>query len=367
MGLPARTVRTGLSRRWWTSLAILLCALQAVVASARAGELVVGMGRDATFRVPSDAAAVARPGDTIRILPGTYYDCAVWRADDLIIEGSGEATRITDRVCQGKAIFVVAGHNARIRSLVLSRARNLDGHGAAIRAEGRNLSLDGVLIENNQDGIFAPGLAGGELRIERSTFRRNGATAGGTPSAAVRTGRLDALLIRDSVFEDGRGKAAILSGANWTQLEGCHIGGGMDLDGATVMVEGGLRAVHNRLEPGSGPRGYRAGILALPSASTQPLLVLGNQLEGSGLLMLNWSGQSIVLVGNRVRSDALEASDEGAWWFAIRQWIRSAWQDVRDRARQALQALRRLADVGSSADAQLPTWRDARAGTNSQS
>ena len=367
MGLPARYVRRGFSRRRWTSLAMLLCALQAVVASARAGELVVGMGPDAAYRVPSDAAAAARPGDTIRILPGTYYDCAVWRADDLIIEGSGEATRITDRVCQGKAIFVMAGHNARIRNLVLSRARHLDGHGAAIRAEGRNLSLDGVLIENNQDGIFAPGLAGGELRIERSTFRSNGAMPGSPPSAAVRTGRLDALLIRDSVFEDGRGKAAILSGASWTQLEDCRIGGGMELEGATVMIEGGLRAVRNRLETGAGPRGYRAGILALPSASTQPLLVLGNQLEGSGLLMLNWSGQTMVLVSNRVRSDALEASDEGAWWFAIRQWIRSAWQDVQDRGRQALKALRRLGDVELSADAQIQTWRDTRAGSSSPS
>ena len=126
-----------------------------------AAELVVGVGPGASFRLPSAAAAAARPGDTIRILPGTYYDCAVWRADDITIEGSGEATRITDRICQGKAIFVVTGRNVRIRNLVLARARHLDGHGAAIRAEGRNLSLDGVLIEDNQDGIFAPGLAGG--------------------------------------------------------------------------------------------------------------------------------------------------------------------------------------------------------------
>jgi hypothetical protein len=69
-----------------------------------AADLVVGVGPDAAFRLPS-AAAAARPGDTIRILPGTYYDCAVWQADDLIIEGSDEATRITDRICQGKAIF----------------------------------------------------------------------------------------------------------------------------------------------------------------------------------------------------------------------------------------------------------------------
>ncbi len=159
----------------------------------------------------------------------------------------------------------MTGHNVRIRNLALAGARHLDGHGAAIRAEGRNLSIDGVLIENNQDGIFAPGLAGGELRIERSTFRGNGAMPGSTPSAAVRAGRLDALLIRDTVFEDGRGKAAILlQTPDGQELDGCRIGAGTRLEGAAVMVEGGLRAVRNRVEAGSGPRGYRAGILACP-------------------------------------------------------------------------------------------------------
>jgi hypothetical protein len=257
----------------------------------------------------------------------------------------GEATRITDRICQGKAIFVVTGRNVRVRNLVLARARHLDGHGAAIRAEGRNLSLDGVVIENNQDGIFAPGLAGGMLRIERSTFRSNGAMLGSTPSASVRAGSLDALLIRDTVFEDGRGKAAILSGASWTVLEGCRIGGGMRLEGAAVIVEGGLRAVRNRVEAGSGPRGYRAGILALPSDRAQPLSVTNNQLEGSGLLLLNWSGQDMRLAENRVPSDALEVSSAGAWWFALRQWLRSTWQDLSGGVRETIQLLRRLGDA----------------------
>ena len=327
--------------RWWArcigagrcrgSLATLVfvCTSNAICAGAYANVLVVGMGPDGAFRLPSEAAAVANPGDTIRILPGTYYDCAVWRGDNLIIEGSGEATRITDRVCQGKAIFVVAGRNVRIRNLTLARARNLDGHGAAIRAEGKDLSLEGVLIEDNQDGIFAPAPAGGHLRIERSTFRRNGAMPGSTPSAAVRAGRLDALFIRDSVFENGRGKAAILSSANLTELEGCRIGGGALLEGAAVMVEGGLRAVRNLIEGGAGPRGHRAGILTLPSASTHPLLITNNQLEGNGLLVLNWSGQSLQLANNHVTSQAMEASRSGAWWFELRQWLQSTWRDLR--------------------------------------
>jgi hypothetical protein len=37
-------------------------------------------------------------------------------------------------------------------------------------------------MEDNQDGSFVPGLPGGELRIERSTFRSNGPMPGSTPS-----------------------------------------------------------------------------------------------------------------------------------------------------------------------------------------
>jgi len=40
----------------------------------------------------------------------------------------------------------------------------------------------------------------------------------------VGAGSLDVLLICDTVFEDGQGKAAILSDAGWTRLEDCHIG-----------------------------------------------------------------------------------------------------------------------------------------------
>src|SRR6185295_19949986 len=52
---------------------LLSCALQAISAPGFAAELVVGAGPGAAFRLPSAAAAAARPGETIRILPGTYY------------------------------------------------------------------------------------------------------------------------------------------------------------------------------------------------------------------------------------------------------------------------------------------------------
>lgn len=330
------------------------CTLQAIFMPASAADLVVGPG--ARLGQPSEAAAIARPGDTVRILPGTYYDCAVWRSDDITIEGSGEATRITDRICDGKAIFVVMGNNIRIRNLTLSRARHLDGHGAAIRAEGRDLALDRLLIENNQDGIFAPGAVGGVLRIENSIFRDNGAMRGSTPSAAVRVGLLQQLIIRDTVFEGGRGKAAILSAAAWTELEDCNIVAGRGMEGATVTIEGALRAVHNRIDAGAGPRGYRAAILALPTATHHPLILMGNRLEGQGQLLLNWSSQRMELSLNDVQPGSEVATQQGASWYTARQWIRMAVSRMRLLARRIALALRRIGDKVMATHAEDSSW-----------
>ena len=69
-----------------------------------AENLDVGPGR--AFHTPSAAAAAARQGDVIRIAPGTYEDCAVWRADGLVIEGEdAERVVIGNRTCLGKGVF----------------------------------------------------------------------------------------------------------------------------------------------------------------------------------------------------------------------------------------------------------------------
>jgi hypothetical protein len=49
--------------------------------------LEVGPGR--AYPTPSAAAALAENGDIVRIAPGRYRDCAIWRAHDLVIEGIG--------------------------------------------------------------------------------------------------------------------------------------------------------------------------------------------------------------------------------------------------------------------------------------
>lgn len=135
--------------------------------------LEVGPGRP--FNMPSAAAAVARPGDVIRIAPGTYEDCAVWRADGIVIEGEdAERVIIGNRICLGKGVFVITGNDVVVRGVTLSGARSDDANGAGIRAEGVNLTVEHVRFIRNENGILHAGVRRGALIVRDSTFIDNG-------------------------------------------------------------------------------------------------------------------------------------------------------------------------------------------------
>src|SRR5262245_36557355 len=70
---------------------------------------ILHVGPNERLKRPSYAAAMIRTGDTVRIAPGTYYDCVVWPrgAQSVTVEGAGEDTVITGQSCEYKALFVV--------------------------------------------------------------------------------------------------------------------------------------------------------------------------------------------------------------------------------------------------------------------
>jgi hypothetical protein len=80
-------------------LAVLLLAGIVIAGPSRGDTLKVGPSQ--TYKTPSAAAAVAKNGDHIQIEPGQYFDCAVWRADNLVIEGTAPGVVITDKTCNG--------------------------------------------------------------------------------------------------------------------------------------------------------------------------------------------------------------------------------------------------------------------------
>ena len=81
----------------------------------------IEVGAGLPLKTPSAAAAIARPGDTIIIEPGRYFDCAVWKANNLTIAGAGPGVILTDKPCEEKALFVVRGSDVTIRNITFTR------------------------------------------------------------------------------------------------------------------------------------------------------------------------------------------------------------------------------------------------------
>jgi hypothetical protein len=201
--------------------------LLVAVGGAHAATLHVGPGQ--TYAAPSQAIAAAHSGDTVKIAAGTYFDCASVNQNDLTIEGVGPKTVMTDKTCAGKAILVMNGNNDTIKDLTLQRARVPDGNGGGVRAEGGNLTLDGVDVINNQDGLLAAPNPKATIRIFNSNFVDNGSCAShGGCAHAIYVNALAELDVEHTRFYDTQQGHNIKSRALKTVVKNCTIEDGPD-------------------------------------------------------------------------------------------------------------------------------------------
>jgi hypothetical protein len=134
--------------------------------------LLVGPGHD--LLKPSAAAVVAADGDTILIEPGTYIDCAVWRASHLTVAAASAGVVVRDRICLYKGIFVTAGNDITIRGITFVGARAPSHNGAGIRAQGLDLTVIDSHFLDNENGLLSAPAPGSIIRVFDSEFRGNG-------------------------------------------------------------------------------------------------------------------------------------------------------------------------------------------------
>ncbi len=216
--------------------------------NAEARTLAVGPAR--ALHLPSQAAAIAASGDRIEIDPGTYEDCAVWRADHLTVAGTGPGVVIENRICQGKAIFVIDGADVTLTRLTLRHARAPEHNGAGIRAEGGDLTLRAMHLIDNEDGLLAAPAPAATILIEDSEFAGNGVCA---PVCAhgIYVNDLAKLIVRNSRFLDTHSGHHIKSRARASEIIGNTIA--------------------------DGPRGTSSYLVDLPNGGA--LLMRGNVLE----------------------------------------------------------------------------------------
>jgi hypothetical protein len=295
-------------------LALLFLALPA-----GARTLEVGPGKQ--FAQPSQAAAAAQDGDRVVIAPGQYFDCAVWRQNNLIVEGvSAQDTWITDKTCQGKALFVIPGSNVTVRNLTLTRARVPDGNGAGIRAEGRNLLVERVRFIDNQNGILGANQPQSEIIVRDSEFVRNG-TCEQACAHGIYVNQLALLRVERSTFRETRQGHHIKSRALRTEVLGCEIGDGLT-GTASYLVDvpngGTVVILNSRLGKGPKAENRKAAISIGAEGVDRPtpeIRVEGNQFSADGdyatVFVVNHTATPAMLRNNHLRGQVKPLQGDG--------------------------------------------------------
>lgn len=282
---------------------IILPALIAIAPLMAATAATLRVGPDTPIATLAEAARQARDGDEVLIDPGRYSGCAVWRANGLRIAANSGEVEIAGSVCQGKALFVIAGAGVTVEGLTFRGARNDSGNGAGIRVEGVGLTVRRSRFLDNQNGILTNAvIADGVLTIEDSAFIGNGALVGEC-AHGIYAGRLAMVSIRRTLFEATRQCHHVKSRAQRTEILDSRI-----IDGpagtSSYLVDipngGGLRLLNSELSKGPHSRNLSAAVVIGAEGATNPpapIEILGNR-------MTNLLARRTVFVRNRTTTPA---------------------------------------------------------------
>jgi hypothetical protein len=209
-------------------------------------------------------------------------------------------------VCQGKALFVVAGADVTIEGLTFREAANEVGNGAGIRAEGTALTIRRSRFLGNQNGILtSANIPDGTLTIEDSAFIGNGALVQEC-AHGLYAGRLALVSIRRSHFEDTRICHHVKSRALRTEIRDSRI-----IDGprgrSSYLVDipngGGLLLTGSELRKGPETGNRSAAVVIGAEGASNPAA----PIEITGNRMTNLLGQTTVFVRNRTTTQAVLA------------------------------------------------------------
>ena len=274
---------------------------------AAAAELSVGEGK--TYALPSEAARAAKPGDTVRIFPGTYRDCTEWDTNGLTIEGVGPDVFLAEKVCKEKGIFVTRGNDITIRNITFMSAHARAHNGAGIRAEGANLTVEDSRFIGNENGILSGVNAASTILIKNSTFRGNGncieACAHG-----IYAGHIALLRVENSTFQEQHVGHHIKSRAVRTEIIKNSIEDGPNGSASYLvdMPNGGSALISgNVFEKGARSSNRRTAIAIGAEGESNPagdIVVEDNSFSNdtgvTTAFVRNYTGRPITLSKNRL-------------------------------------------------------------------
>jgi hypothetical protein len=297
-----------LRHRHWRRLLVGL-TLGCVLAASAAAET-LRVGPDQRFRLPSQALAAAKPGDTIVIAAGVYQNCLSIRVDDLTIVAEPDgAAELTGPVCAGKGLLVASAQRLTVIGLTFRGAVAAAGNGAGIRAEAGDVTVRRSRFIDNQNGILASTAAPARLTIEDSVFTGNGALIGDC-AHGVYAGALALVVIQRSRFEETRICHHVKSRAARTEITDSVIVDGADRQTSYLVdIPNGGDLVLRNSELRKGPRAQNPGAAVVIGAEgvTHPTTILeitgnrfANVMPRGTVFVRNRSGTAATLRGNRL-------------------------------------------------------------------
>ncbi len=192
--------------------------LTGFTAIAQAATIMVGP--DQPLSRISDAARIARDGDTVLVAAGVYRgDVAVWRQKKLHIRSvGGRTTLIADgHSAEGKAIWVIRNGDFEIEGFEFTGARVPSGNGAGIRFERGRLTIASCYFRDNQMGLLTGNDERAELVIRDSIFADAPRQQSPLPHLLY-VGRIARFEASGSRFENGYWGHLIKSRARSTEL-----------------------------------------------------------------------------------------------------------------------------------------------------
>jgi hypothetical protein len=303
-------------------VAFVLATLLALAGAWPACARIIPVGPHRAFKLPSQAALVARDGDTIAIDTGVYHDCAIWRAAHLTIEGRGPNVEIADTVCADRGLFVVEGANTKIRNLTFSGARGQGHNAAGILGLGDNLTVENARFVNNENGILLGGGATSRVRISSSLFQGNGSCQGACAHGVYAGAPIALLEVAYCRFLDTRIAHHIKSRALSTIVANNEIEDG-DTGTSSYLIDipngGDVLIVHNTLQKGSKSSNPAVAITIGEEAGRNPtarLIVRDNRFASTlpelTIFVRNRTPTPVTLTGNVLRGKVVPLDGPGS-------------------------------------------------------
>lgn len=265
------------------------------------------VGPEQTYKVPSQAARVVQPGDTVIITPATYHDCSVWNADNITIEASAKGVMLVKTVCNNKGIFVISGSNVTVSGITFSGAASTDGNGAGIREQGTNLTVKNSNFSYNEDGILADANSASTITITNSQFDHNGHCGKEGCAHGIYIGSIALLQVENSTFYNTQQGHHIKSLAATTEITNCDIEDGPNGTASyevDIPYGGNLEISNTVMEKGPKSQNHSTAISigeGNESQLTNQLLVESNTFTNDGpptVFVTNDTSTSAELTGN---------------------------------------------------------------------